>query len=122
MLSEKLEAKDILIQIHAVSLNYRDFAMLEERDYPVPVEEGGVDGSDCAAGVVVIGSEVNKFVVGDHVAPTISVLSLTDDERDMEEMALGSNLPGTLRQYAIFEEQVLVKLPAHLSWEKVCYV
>jgi NADPH:quinone reductase-like Zn-dependent oxidoreductase len=116
----KLEAKDVLIRVHAVSLNYRDVAMLQEGGYPAPVEDGGITGSDCAAEVIAVGDEVTKFVVGDHVAPTINLLSLSGDEREMDEVALGGNGPGTLRQYAIFEEEVLVKLPPHLTWEEVC--
>jgi NADPH:quinone reductase-like Zn-dependent oxidoreductase len=120
-LPDKLGAKDVLIRIQAVSLNYRDWAMLNENKYPVPVEDGGVSASDCAAEVVAIGSEVSKFSLGDHVAPTVDLLNLTGDERQMEDIALGGNGPGTLREYAIFEEKVLVKLPSHLSWEEVCY-
>jgi NADPH:quinone reductase-like Zn-dependent oxidoreductase len=119
-LPDKLGAKDVLIRIHAVSLNYRDVAMLQEGAYPVPVEDGGVTGNDCAAEVIAIGDQVTKFVIGDHVAATNNLLSLTGDERSMDELALGGNSPGTLRQYAIFKEEVLVRLPAHLSWEEVC--
>jgi NADPH:quinone reductase-like Zn-dependent oxidoreductase len=119
-LPEKLEAKDVLIRVHAVSLNYRDVAMLKEGGYPLTVEDGGITGTDCAAEVIAIGNEVTKFVIGDHVAPTSDLLSLSGKEREMDEFSLGSNRPGTLRQFAIFEEEVLVKLPAHLTWEEVC--
>jgi NADPH:quinone reductase-like Zn-dependent oxidoreductase len=119
-LPSKLESKDVLIKIHAVSLNYRDVAMLQEGAYPVPVEDGGVTGSDSAAEVIAIGDQVTKFVIGDHVAATNNLLSLTGDEREMDELALGGNGPGTLRQYAVFKEELLVRLPAHLSWEEVC--
>ena len=119
-LPETLGANDVLIRIHAVSLNYRDAAMLQENKYPVPVEIGGVSASDCAAEVVAIGSSVSSFALGDHVAPTVDLMSLTGDERTMDQVALGGNGPGTLREYAIFEEKVLVRLPTHLSWEEVC--
>jgi NADPH:quinone reductase-like Zn-dependent oxidoreductase len=118
-LPNELGAKDVLIRIHAVSLNYRDVAMLREGGYPVDVEDGGVSGSDCAAEVVATGSDVTKFGLGDRVAPTIDLLSLTGEEREMNEIALGGNGPGTMREYAIFEEKTLVKLPKHLSWEEV---
>lgn len=112
---------DVLIRIHVVSLNYRDVAMLQEGKYPAPVKDGGISASDCAAEVVSIGSSVSKFALGDHVAPTIDLVVLTSEERDMRSVALGGIGPGTLREYAIFEEKVLVKLPAHLSWEEVGY-
>ncbi|KAF2026900.1 NAD(P)-binding protein [Setomelanomma holmii] len=117
-LPDKLGADDVLIKIHAVSLNYRDHAILQEGGYPIPVEVGGVSGSDCAAEVVAIGSSVTKFAIGNHVAPTVDLLSLTGNERDENYVALGGNGPGTLREYAVFEEKVLVKLPTYLSWEE----
>lgn len=118
-LPDKLGPKDVLIRIRAVSLNYRDVAMLDEGKYPVPILDGGVPSSDCAAEVVAIGNEVKKFSMGDHVAPTVDSNSITGDEREMDDMALGGISLGTLREYAIFDEEVLVKVPAHLSWEEV---
>ncbi|KAH7384115.1 hypothetical protein DE146DRAFT_667892 [Phaeosphaeria sp. MPI-PUGE-AT-0046c] len=117
-LPKTLNAKDVLIRIHAVALNYRDHAMLEEGKYPLPVEDGGVSSSDCAAEVIAVGSEVKKFSLGDHVAPTSDLWSITGDERIMDDFVLGGLGPGTLREYAIFEEEVLVKLPGYLSWEE----
>jgi NADPH:quinone reductase-like Zn-dependent oxidoreductase len=114
-----LGTNDVLIRIHAVSLNYRDVAMLQEGKYPAPVEDGGVSASDCAAEVVAIGSGVKKFRLGDHVAPTIVLGILTGEERDVDDVTLGSTGPGTLREYAVFDEKVLVKLPHHLTWEEV---
>lgn len=118
-LPDKLGALDVLIRIHAVSLNYRDVAMLQEHAYPVPVDAGGISASDCAAEVVAIGESVRKFSIGDRVAPTIDLMSLTGDEQDVQPIALGGIGPGVLREYAIFEEKVLVRLPQHLSWEEV---
>lgn len=118
-LPETLGAHDVLIRVHAVSLNYRDVAMLQEGRYPVPVESGGVSASDCAAEVVAIGSEVKEVAIGDHVAPTPNLALLTGNERDADATTLGGNGPGLLREYAIFEDKYLVRLPRHLSWEEV---
>jgi NADPH:quinone reductase-like Zn-dependent oxidoreductase len=95
--------------------------MLQENKYPVPVEDGGVSASDCAAEVIAIGSNVTKFTIGDRVAPTVDLMNLTGDERVMDSIALGGNGPGTLREYAIFEEKVLARLPSYLSWEEVSH-
>jgi NADPH:quinone reductase-like Zn-dependent oxidoreductase len=94
--------------------------MLEEGKYPVPVDEGGVSGSDSAAEVIAVGSGVAKFSVGDHVAVASDLLRFTIDDREMEQIAIGGEGTGTLQEYVIFEEKVLVKLPMHLSWEEVC--
>jgi NADPH:quinone reductase-like Zn-dependent oxidoreductase len=118
-LPDTLGLHDVIIRIHAVSLNYRDIAMLREGAYPAPVEAGGICASDCAAEVVSMGAEASKFKVGDRVAPTIDVGNLTGEERDAEAVVLGGNIPGVLREYAVFDENVLVKLPDHLSWEEL---
>ncbi|KAH7123946.1 hypothetical protein B0J11DRAFT_326223 [Dendryphion nanum] len=119
-LPETLAEHDVVIRIRAVALNYRDFAMLKEGRYPVPVDPNGIPASDCAAEVVAIGNAVTKFAIGDHVSPTINHAHLLDtpEERDLEDIAAGGNGPGVLAEYAVFEEKVLVKLPAHLSWEE----
>lgn len=118
-LPDKIGDHEVLIRIHAVALNYRDIAMLQEGAYPVPVEDGGISASDCAAEIIAVGSQVSSFAIGDHVAPTIDLLSLTGRERNSKTLPLGGEGPGLLREYAVFEEKVLVKLPKHLSWEEV---
>lgn len=118
-LPEELGAHDVLIKVHAVALNYRDVAMLQEGKYPAPVEDGGVSASDCAAEVVAIGSKVKGYEVGDRVAPTIDLLNLTGEERTMESLPLGGSGPGLLREYAVFDEKFLVTLPKYLSWPAV---
>lgn len=42
-----------------------------------------------------------------------------DGVDDGISLAVGSNCPGVLREYAVFEEQHLVRIPEHLSWEEV---
>lgn len=74
--------------------------------------------SDCAAEVVAVGDKVERFGVGDHVAPTLDV-NLKGDVRDRDAVVLGGEGPGVLTEYAVFEEEVLVMLPRHLGWEEV---
>jgi NADPH:quinone reductase-like Zn-dependent oxidoreductase len=57
--------------------------------------------------------------LGDHVALTIDLSALTGEERGLKGVALGDLEPDSLQEYVIFEEQVLIKLPPHLSWEEV---
>jgi NADPH:quinone reductase-like Zn-dependent oxidoreductase len=54
-LSNDLQPNEALLKIHAVSLNFRDIAMISGR-YPVEVIKQGVPCSDTAATVVAIGS------------------------------------------------------------------
>ncbi|KAL2669933.1 hypothetical protein Neosp_015099 [[Neocosmospora] mangrovei] len=110
--------RDVVIRVHAVSLNFRDVAMLHEGRYPAPAEPQGISASDCAAEVVAVGDEVKQFKVGDHVAPVFNMSNLEGTERDIEAVALGGDGPGVLREFAVFEDKFLVKLPQHLSWEE----
>lgn len=74
---ETLRPHDVAIRIHAVSLNYRDVAMLREGGYHVPVDAGGICASDAAGEVGVLSSEARKFEIDDRVAPTIDWEALT---------------------------------------------
>ncbi|RSL71785.1 hypothetical protein CEP53_001360 [Fusarium sp. AF-6] len=117
-LPETLGPRDVVIRIHAVSLNFRDVAMLHEGRYPAPAEVRGIPASDCAAEVVAVGDEVEQFKIGDHVAPIFNLTNLDGTERDSDAVALGGDGPGVLREFAVFEDKFLVKLPQHLSWEE----
>ncbi|KAK3377646.1 alcohol dehydrogenase [Podospora didyma] len=116
--SSSLGAHDVLLRTHAVSLNFRDVAMLHGR-YPMPVASRGVPTSDCAAEVIAVGSAVTKFQVGDRVSPVIGLKYLTgEEEGSIFEQLLGGDIDGVLREYAVFEDRVLVRLPGHLSYEE----
>lgn len=56
-----LQPTEVLIRVHAVSLNYRDVGMLHGK-YPVSVKNQGVPASDCAGEVVDIGSAVSRVM------------------------------------------------------------
>jgi NADPH:quinone reductase-like Zn-dependent oxidoreductase len=111
-----LRPNDVVIKIHAVSLNYREVAMLIGT-YPVTVEQQGIPCSDAAAEVIATGSAVKSFKVGDPVAPICGQGDF-DPTDDGVSVAIGANAPGVLRQYAVYQEKHLVHLPKHLSWEE----
>lgn len=118
-LPEELSAYEVVIKIHAVSLNYREVAMLIGT-YPQVFESGGIPCSDAAAEVVAIGPSVTRFKVGDRVSPNILLGDFEPDD-DGLDVAVGVNSPGVLREYAVYLEKQLVRLPAHLSWEEVSF-
>ncbi|KAG9679052.1 alcohol dehydrogenase, partial [Aureobasidium melanogenum] len=111
-LPKELKTTEVLIRIHAVSLNFRDVAMLHNR-YPAPSISGGIPCSDAGATVVAVGSSVTDFKKGDSVSPTFR---WTTDDGVMR--ALGGDVEGVLRDYAVFESNALVKNPAFLSYEE----
>ncbi|KFY19146.1 hypothetical protein V493_08112 [Pseudogymnoascus sp. VKM F-4281 (FW-2241)] len=114
-----LKPTDVLIRIHAVSLNYRDVAMMHGK-YPTPVIDAGVPASDCAAEVVAVGSEVRDFAIGDHVAPIFDLKNLNGTEEG--RAVLGGDVDGVLRQFAVFDRNVLYHLPKYLSWEEAACI
>jgi NADPH:quinone reductase-like Zn-dependent oxidoreductase len=116
-LPRELAPHDVLLKIHAVSLNFRDVAMLHGR-YPVDVIERGVPCSDAAAEVAAVGSAVKDFAIGDHVSVIFDLNNIPGHD-DEPSRALGGDVDGVLREYAIFEDKHLVHLPKHLSWEEV---
>jgi NADPH:quinone reductase-like Zn-dependent oxidoreductase len=117
-LPKELGPYDVVIKIRAVSLNYRDVAMLIGT-YPVAYKDKGVPCSDCAAEVVAVGPNVSKFEKGDSVSPITGVGGRYDGTDDGFHEALGANVEGVLREYAVFQEKHLVHLPTHMSWEEV---
>lgn len=117
-LPSSLGPKDVLIKIHAVSLNYRDVAMLHGR-YPVPVEDHGISCSDCSAEIVATGSNVEEMKVGEKVAVIIDLGHITGREPEFLHQTLGGDVSGVLREYAVYDESALVKIPDYLSWEEV---
>ena len=75
--------------------------------------------SDGAGEVVGVGPKVRWFRIGQPVIPThfqgfISGTLTQDDALS----ALGAVADGVLRQYAVFKEDGLVHMPAHLSYEE----
>ncbi|KAF8182240.1 hypothetical protein K438DRAFT_1908103 [Mycena galopus ATCC 62051] len=101
-----LAPNDVLIRIHAVSLNFRDVAMFHPGRYPGAVEERGIAASDCAAEVVAVGDAAARdfgFKTGERVAPIFLLDYITDEDHLEEGRALGGNTPGVLREHAVFE-------------------
>jgi NADPH:quinone reductase-like Zn-dependent oxidoreductase len=116
-LSHDLKPNQALIKIHAVSLNFRDIAMLSGQ-YPVEVIKQGVPCSDAAATIVAVGSAVNQFKIGDYVTPSFQTNFVTGTEKHASMSALGGDVDGVLREYAVFDTEVLTKVPEHLSYEE----
>ena len=115
---ERPQRKQVLVRLHAASLNYRDL-MISGNRYGGSVPTGVIPLSDGAGEIVEVGPEVNSLKVGDKVCGTFFE-NWTDGEASDENVssALGGSAPGVLSQYRVFEETALVKFPSHLSWEE----
>lgn len=108
---------DILVRVHAVSLNRRDALILHER-YPLPSAPDVIPISDGAGEVVAVGAEVTRFQVGDRIVG--GYWPRWHDGRLRPELLdqPGCTLDGMLTEYALLDQQWAVHVPGHLSWEE----
>ena len=109
------------VRVHAVSLNYRDVAMVEHGIAPRGVQLPLLPCSDAAGEVVEIGSDVSRVKVGDRVATTVFQRWLDGDT--LLPAAYGSvlagGLDGVLADHIVVDADGLVHVPQHLSDEEV---
>jgi NADPH:quinone reductase-like Zn-dependent oxidoreductase len=110
---------DVLLEIQAVALNFRDTNILHGTN-PWAVKPDGIPCSDAAAVVVGVGSDVKLFKPGDRVSPIFDQHSITGHEQSREW--LGGEVDGILATHCIFPEDKLVKLPTHLSSAEAAYL
>ncbi len=114
----KPQANEVLVKFHAASLNYRDLMMVKGF-YNPKLKTPLVPLSDGAGEVVGVGVSVTKWKVGDRVCP-IFMQGWIDGEIDFQKArtALGGDLDGCLREFGAFDENGLVRIPDHLSYEE----
>lgn len=109
---------EILVRIHACSINYRDLAMPRggyQRNDKTPL----IPFSDGAGEVVEVGSDVTEFTVGDRVAGCFF------DDWDIGipteaqfRTARGGGIDGVLAEYVVFRERGAVKIPMGYSYQE----
>lgn len=109
---------EVLVRVKAVSLNFRDVAMMHDR-YPLPHARGLIPVSDAAGEVVEVGAGVAGFKVGDRVMGTFNPrwfggrrpVTLDDD-------CYGSGQDGWLVERKAVSQEAVVPVPANLSYEE----
>ena len=109
----------ILIKVKAVSLNYRDKAIVDGIYLPHLMTKPFVPVSDAAGEVAAVGTNVTKFSIGDRVISHLYTkwLNGTPDE-DYGPSAIGGPNDGGLAQYMLLEESATVKAPDNLTYEE----
>jgi len=100
----------VLVRIHAASLNFRDLAIVRGKYIGGPVTRNTIPLSDGAGVVDAVGTAVTEFAVGDRVAATFSQGGVL--------ATLGSPLDGMLAEYGVFDQSGLVRLPDRLTFEQ----
>ncbi|MGE3645850.1 MAG: NAD(P)-dependent alcohol dehydrogenase [Beijerinckiaceae bacterium] len=108
----------ILVKVHACSLNYRDYA-IASGSYRAGSKPDLIPLSDGAGEVVETGPDVTKFKTGDRVASCF-FQRWTGGEAGPQApgSALGGAIDGMLADYAVLEEEGAVAVPDHLSFEE----
>jgi len=110
--------RQVLVKVMACSLNYRDL-LIARGGYHLPVRENVVPLSDGAGEVVEVGPGVTRVKAGDRVASCFfQRWSGGAPSLDLQVSALGGSLNGMLAEYAVLEEDGVVKIPEHLSMEE----
>ena len=111
-------AGEVLVKVHATSLNFRDQAVVTGRYFGGTVKRNTIPLSDGAGEVEAIGAGVSRFKKGDRVAGTFFQDWIDGPPPPGPHVALGSPADGMLAEYVVLNEQGLVKIPDSLSFEE----
>ena len=111
-------AGEVLIKIHATSLNRRDVFVMHGQ-YPMPPRDVVVPLSDGAGEIVAVGTSAKRFKVGDRVTPIFFPRWIEGRPTAKDtEVSLGGAVDGVLTEYLTIDEQSVVAIPAGLSYEE----
>ena len=109
----------ILVRMRAASLNYRDLNVSLGRPARGTLPENLIPLSDGAGEVVELGPDVSRVKVGDRVAGLFMQTWLGGDmEPAHVESSRGGAIDGVLAEYVVFDQDGVVHVPAHLSFEE----
>jgi NADPH:quinone reductase-like Zn-dependent oxidoreductase len=106
----------VLVAIKAVSLNYRDLAVVTGR-YPRNAAQPVVIASDGCGEVVSVGDGVAAFKTGDRVAGSFFQKWISGPfAREYGASALGGAIDGVLTRFRVFDQEGLLRIPEHLTF------
>ena len=111
---------EVLVRVHAVSLNFRDLAMLRGR-YPRKCVPGLIPTSDAAGEIVALGEGVTSFKVGDRVIGAFHPRWFGGDmPSTIASDSYGAEADGWLCELKALSQEAVVRLPDALSFEEGC--
>lgn len=113
------QAGELLVKVGAVSLNFRDKAIVDGFYEPHMVPKPLIPVSDVAGTVIAVGQGVSRFEIGDRVNSTLYSRWIDGPPGPNEpDYCFGSPLPGGLAEYMIIHEESAVKAPDMMSDEE----
>jgi NADPH:quinone reductase-like Zn-dependent oxidoreductase len=110
---------EVLVKMSEAALNYRDLLVVKGTGSWKP-PAARIPVSDGVGETVAVGENVSRVRVGDRVAG-IFLPKWLDGELTAEKFVLplgGAAADGVLAEYAIFDEESVVKIPSNLSDEE----
>ncbi|KAJ5573359.1 uncharacterized protein N7459_007786 [Penicillium hispanicum] len=115
---------EVLVEIHTVSLNYRDVEVSKgEYKHHKTAEQKAtiVPCSDMCGRIIEVGSGVSQWAVGDRVLSTFLPEHQTGQVTEKELAgSIGLPLDGVLASHRVFPAHGLVPAPSYMSDEEAC--
>lgn len=112
-------AGELLVRVSAVSLNFRDKAIIDGIYEPHKMPKGLIPAADAAGEVVAVGAGVTRFAVGDRVMSHFYSRWIDGEPGpDEPDYSLGGPLDGGLAEYMLLEEDTAVASPSSLTDEQ----
>ena len=111
---------EVLVKVQAVSLNFRDLAMLRGR-YPRKCVPGLIPTSDAAGEIVALGEGVEAFKVGDRVIGAFHPRWFGGEmPSTIAKDSYGAESDGWLCELKAISQEAVVRLPDTLSYAEGC--
>jgi NADPH:quinone reductase-like Zn-dependent oxidoreductase len=110
----------VLVRIHAVSLNQRDVLIVTGRyGFTTTRRQDLIPVSDGAGEIVALGPGVTRWRIGERVAGIFSQSWVCGEQpEDGWRTTLGGAVDGMLAEYVVLHESGIVRLPDPLSYEE----
>ncbi|KAL3465453.1 hypothetical protein BJX64DRAFT_297189 [Aspergillus heterothallicus] len=106
-----LRSHEVLIKVRAISLNSRD-CQIASSNYPFPIKDNVIPGSDAAGDVVAVGDAVRDLAEGDRVVVCFDQERPYGPARDAVAFQNGGGLDGVMARYIVRAATAVVKVPA----------
>ncbi|KAL4901187.1 hypothetical protein BDW74DRAFT_187843 [Aspergillus multicolor] len=101
---------EVLIKVRAISLNSRD-CQIATSQYPFPIKDNLMPGSDAAGEIVQVGDGVVDFTNGDRVVTTFDLNRLYGPSKHPIATQAGGGLDGVMAQYIVRPASAVAKVP-----------